>query len=367
MVVSLREITKHDFEEVCTLPLPDEQYKHLADNGISLLESHYDESVTPRAVYLDDKPVGFIMWAKATGNKVVIYRFMVTIEYQNRGIGRKALYLAFDEIKTDKNIELIEICYSVDNVPAKGLYASVGFVEAGMDENNEDMLAVIEVARQADVKSGAGSSSVELNENSTISTEASLENLYGKANPTSLAKEAAQLNSAYQQWIESAPFMAIASVGSGGLDCSPRGDEVGLLFRVLDEKTIAIPDRAGNNRLDTLRNIVNDPRVALLFLIPGIKETLRINGTAVIETDESLLDSFAVSGKKPVTVVVVTIQSIYFQCGRAMLRSKLWDPKQQITAESVPTAGQMLQSVKSDFDGGAYDANLLDRQKSSLY
>ena len=206
-----------------------------------------------------------------------------------------------------------------------------------------------------------------MNADSIIQSETQLEALYGKANPNSLAKEADCLTKAYQRWIEEAPFMAVASVGAAGLDCSPRGDEAGSLFRVLDVSTIAIPDRPGNNRLDTLRNIVTDPRIALLFLVPGIKESLRINGTAVVVTNEELLDSFSRNGKKPVTVLVVTIQSIYFQCGKALLRSKLWDADAQVSSKNVPTAGEMLKSVMSDFDSTAYDESLAKRQPGSLY
>ena len=202
---------------------------------------------------------------------------------------------------------------------------------------------------------------------SIIESESELEALYGPANPNSLAKEAECLTPAYQQWIEQAPFLAIASLGAAGLDCSPRGDEAGSLFRVLDASTIAIPDRPGNNRLDTLRNIVTDPRIALLFLIPGIKESLRINGTAVVVTDDTLIDSFRVYGKSPVTVLVVTIQTIYFQCGKSLLRSKLWDIDSQASSENVPTAGEMLKSVMSDFDSSAYDDALAERQSRGLY
>jgi len=174
---------------------------------------------------------------------------------------------------------------------------------------------------------------------SIIESESELEALYGPANPNSLAKEAECLTPAYQQWIEQAPFLAIASLGAAGLDCSPRGDEAGSLFRVLDASTIAIPDRPGNNRLDTLRNIVTDPRIALLFLIPG----------------------------SPVTVLVVTIQTIYFQCGKSLLRSKLWDVDSQASSENVPTAGEMLKSVMSDFDSSAYDDALAEKQPRGLY
>jgi len=206
-----------------------------------------------------------------------------------------------------------------------------------------------------------------MHNDSTVQTESELEALYGPANPNSLAKEADCLTPAYQQWIEQAPFMAVASIGAAGLDCSPRGDAPGSLFRVLDANTIAIPDRPGNNRLDTLRNIVTDPRIALLFLIPGIKESLRINGTAVVVTDKALVYSFGVNGKSPVTVLVVTIQTIYFQCGKSLLRSKLWDVGAQVNSQNVPTAGEMLKSVMSDFDSSAYDSSLAERQPRSLY
>ena len=206
-----------------------------------------------------------------------------------------------------------------------------------------------------------------MNENTVVGSESELQALYGKASPNSLAKESGCLTPAYQQWIEQAPFMAVASSGARGLDCSPRGDNAGELFRVLDAGTIVIPDRPGNNRLDTLRNIVTDPRIALLFLIPGIKESMRINGSAVIETDESLLESFSVNGKKPVTVLVVTIQSIYFQCGKALLRSKLWEADAQLNSDTVPTAGRMLKSVMGDFDATAYDQSQSGSQPDNLY
>jgi len=159
----------------------------------------------------------------------------------------------------------------------------------------------------------------------------------------------------------------LASVGAQGLDCSPRGDANSQLFRVLNESTLAIPDRRGNNRLDTLRNIVADPRVALLFLIPGISEALRINGQASITTDPALIDSFAISDRKPATVILVEINAVYFQCARALMRSKLWDPSSHVESSDVPTAGQMTRSADPDFDAESYDAELAERQKSTLY
>lgn len=196
---------------------------------------------------------------------------------------------------------------------------------------------------------------------------ASLVAHYGEVNANSLAKETDRLTPAYRQWIEAAPFLAIATSGAGGLDCSPRGDATGQLFAVLDDRTLAIPDRRGNNRLDTLKNIVADPRVALLFLVPGINETLRINGRAVVTTDPDLTGRFAVGDKRPVTVILVSIDAVYFQCARALIRSRLWEAEARVPRDRVPTAGEMTRSAMPDFDADAYDAALPARQRSSLY
>jgi len=204
-------------------------------------------------------------------------------------------------------------------------------------------------------------------EDSILKDEAALETIYGKANPNSLAKETTRLTAAYCQWIERAPFMAVASIGHGGLDCSPRGDKPGQLFRILDDHTIAIPDRRGNNRLDTLRNLVADPRIALLFLLPGINESLRVNGEAIVVTDEKLRKSFSVNSHEPASVVVVTIKSVYFQCARALMRSRLWSIDAHLDKAAVPTAGEMTKSGLPDFDSDIYDAALSGRQKNSLY
>jgi len=200
-----------------------------------------------------------------------------------------------------------------------------------------------------------------------ITTIEQLESLYGQPSPTALAKEADHLTDAYQSWLENAAFFAFASGGTNGLDCSPRGDSRGGAFKVLNNKTLAIPDRRGNNRLDTLRNIVTDSNVAILFLIPGITEALRINGHAQITTDPALLDQFDMQGKPPTSVIKVTIDAVYFQCARAIMRSKLWDINSQLKSGDVPSAGQMTKSVLSDFDADSYDAELNNRQKGTLY
>jgi uncharacterized protein len=191
--------------------------------------------------------------------------------------------------------------------------------------------------------------------------------LYGEVNPNSLRKEAPSLTAAYRRWIDQSPFMAVATNGPGGLDCSPRGDAVGQLVRIADENTILFPDRRGNNRLDTLRNLVVDPRISLLFLIPGVQECMRVNGTATVSTDPDLVRLFDVDGKLPVTVVSVTIGSVYFQCGRAIIRSGLWIQHNVGLSDDVPTAGEMTRSVDATFDAGPYDAALGERQRGSLY
>lgn len=200
-----------------------------------------------------------------------------------------------------------------------------------------------------------------------ITTMEALEELYDTVNPVSLAKETPALTPEYRQWIENAPFFALASTGPGGLDCSPRGDAPGQFFRVLDDRHIAIPDRRGNNRIDTLRNIVSDPRVALLFLIPGIEECIRINGSARITVDPQLIQSFRVGATMPRSVLLVEIEAVYFQCARALKRSRLWDPAAHLMKGDVPTAGQMTKAAKPDFDAVSYDAELPARQQSSLY
>lgn len=203
--------------------------------------------------------------------------------------------------------------------------------------------------------------------NHAITTVEALESIYGTAGKGALAKETPRLTPAYRRWIESAPFFAIASSGPGGLDCSPRGDAAGQLLQVLDDGTLAVPDRRGNNRLDTLRNILADPRIALLFLVPGIDETLRINGRAAITTDPELIGRFEVGGKRPASVILVEIESVYFQCARALARAKLWDPDARRGRKDVPTAGQMLKGALPEFDAETYDAEMPGYLNANLY
>jgi PPOX class probable FMN-dependent enzyme len=200
----------------------------------------------------------------------------------------------------------------------------------------------------------------------TISTLAELEARYGTVNPNSLRKELPRLSEPYRRLLEAAPFFAVATSGPGGLDCSPRGDPAGSV-RVLDDSTIAFADRRGNNRLDTLKNLIADPRVALLFLIPGVSETLRINGRATLSIAPVHLDAFVHNGKVPACVVVVTIDAVYFQCGRALIRSELWNPARHVDRATLPTAGAMTRAADPTFDSASYDAELPSRQRATLY
>lgn len=201
----------------------------------------------------------------------------------------------------------------------------------------------------------------------TIDRIEDLEALYGTPPEGSLLKEIGHLTDEYTRWLTAAPFFALASIGPEGMDCSPRGDAGQGAF-VVDPKTIHIPDRRGNNRLDTLRNIVRDGRVGLLFLIPGVRECLRINGTAALTDDAGLRAAHAVEGKEPATVIVVTVESVYFQCARAVTRSQLWNPDAWIDPSTVPTAGQMTRGARApDFDAEAYDGALRQRQAETLW
>ncbi|RCW28491.1 hypothetical protein DFR48_101505 [Ciceribacter lividus] len=188
----------------------------------------------------------------------------------------------------------------------------------------------------------------------TIRTVEELMARYGEPGEASLVKVTSFLTPAYRRMIEASPFVALATVGPEGLDCSPRGD-LGGAVRIEDERHLALPDWRGNNRIDSLRNIVRDPRVALMFLIPGSNSVVRVNGKAVVSVDEALIDSFEMEGKHPRSVVVVTIGEVYFQCARAVMRADLWNFDRFVDPKSLPTPGEMLQAAKADFDKDAYD------------
>ncbi len=184
---------------------------------------------------------------------------------------------------------------------------------------------------------------------------------------TSLAKVADHVHPLYRPYIEASPFAVLATLGPEGLDTSPRGDGPGFVH-VLDEHTLLLPDRRGNQRIDSLRNIAFNPQVALLFLVPGVGEALRVNGTARISALPALCDRFAVDGKPPASVLIISVRSVFFQCARAIKRSALWNPAKHVARETLPSPGSILQALsRVGVDGAAYDAELQDRQAKTLY
>lgn len=200
-----------------------------------------------------------------------------------------------------------------------------------------------------------------------LRTEAELEAIYGRPLETSTVKEVNWITPHYRAYIEASPYAALATSGPEGLDCSPRGDRPGFV-RVHDEKTLMLPDRRGNNRIDSLRNIVRDPRVALLFMIPGVGNTLRVNGRAHLSVAPDLLESFAVEEKAPRSLTVIEVDAVYFQCARALVRSELWNPARHVDPKSLPSAGQILAALSNERVGGeTYDREWPGRAAATMW
>ncbi|MBJ3786742.1 pyridoxamine 5'-phosphate oxidase family protein [Devosia sediminis] len=201
-----------------------------------------------------------------------------------------------------------------------------------------------------------------------ISSIDQLEALYLPAPvAASTTKVARAMTPDYRRLIEASPFAALATVGPEGIDCSPRGDQAGFV-RIHDDTTLMMPDRRGNNRIDSLRNIVRDPRCAFLFLIPGSGTTMRVNGRAHLSIDPALLESFAVDDKAPRSVIVLEIDELYFQCARAIIRSELWNPARHVDPASLPTPGQILAGMTGNQVGGeAYDKAWPERAKATMW
>ena len=200
-----------------------------------------------------------------------------------------------------------------------------------------------------------------------IETIEQLEAIYGQPGEAATINVAYRITPSYRALIESSPFAILATCGKEGLDCSPRGDLPGFI-RVQDDLTLVIPDRRGNNRIDSLRNLIRDPRAALLFLIPGSGTTLRVNGRALVSADPGLLASFGVEGKAPRSVIVMTVEEIYFQCARAIIRSHLWDPDKHVDLKTLPTPGEILAEMsKSRVGGEEYDKAWLERARQTMW
>jgi PPOX class probable FMN-dependent enzyme len=202
----------------------------------------------------------------------------------------------------------------------------------------------------------------------TLLTDAmALRELYGEPSDAAIAKEIDYVHPHYRAMIEASPFMVMATSGPEGLDVSPRGDPPGFVV-VEDDRTLLIPDRRGNNRADSLNNLVADPRIALLFLIPGVGETLRVNGRAEISVDPAMLERFPAQGKLPRSVIVVRVERVYFQCPKALVRSDLWNPAKHVERRSLPSSGTILADITRGKVGGAeYDAAYPERLKATIY
>ncbi len=197
-----------------------------------------------------------------------------------------------------------------------------------------------------------------------IGTLEELEQIYGEPIAASLKKVCAVLTPNYRKWVEASRFLVLSTVGPEGTDASPRGDD-GSVVRIMDEKTLLLPDWRGNNRIDSLRNIVRDKRVSLMFMVPGSNNVVRVNGTAIITADDMLLKQFEKNGKHPRTVVVVTLEEIYFQCAKALMRSKLWGVGDE--SADLPTAGDFVKEQQADFDAKSYDSGYEEYAKTRMW
>lgn len=196
-----------------------------------------------------------------------------------------------------------------------------------------------------------------------ITDEAQLREIIGAPTATATDKIADHVNALTRQFIEASPFLCLATAHpDGGLDVSPRGDPRGFV-RVLDERTLLIPDRPGNRIADALTNLLADDRIGLLFLIPGVGDTFRVNGRAIITDDRELLAPCAVDGKVPRLGILVSIEEAYTQCPKALIRSRLWDPERHIKRSALPSAGEILRSLGDE----SFDAEGHDRERAARY
>jgi PPOX class probable FMN-dependent enzyme len=203
-----------------------------------------------------------------------------------------------------------------------------------------------------------------------IASRDELRHIYKTPEPTagSIRKELRALDGHCRSFIGKSPFVLIGSSdGQGNADVTPKGDRPGFAA-ILDETTIAIPDRPGNNRLDTLENIMVNPAVGLLFLIPGMNETLRVNGAARITTDPALSERLAVDGKLPLSVIVIRVKAAYMHCAKAFMRSQLWQPESWIDRKTLPTLGEILRDqLAVDQSAKETDRWLDDSYKQTMW
>ncbi len=203
---------------------------------------------------------------------------------------------------------------------------------------------------------------------SRIHSVEQLNDLYGTPGPASLIKVADHVTVEYAAFLEASPFAALSTVGPEGVDCSPRGDKPGFVRITDGGKTLLLPDRRGNNRVDSLSNVVRDPRVSLMFMVPGSDNVVRVIGEAWLSIDQGLLASFALEEKSPRSVMVITVQEIYFQCARAIVRAELWNPARHVDPKDLPSAGQILAAMSNNEVGGeAYDNEWTGRAEVTMW
>ena len=202
---------------------------------------------------------------------------------------------------------------------------------------------------------------------SQITTLEELEALYGAPQAASVEKGVAALTPSYAAFIRRAPFVAVATVGPDGADCTPRGDPQSCV-EIVDERTLLLPDRRGNNRCDTLRNLIHDSRIALMFMVPGSLSIVRVNGRARILTDAALIARLARAGKAPRSVIEIAIETVYFQCARAVMRARLWEPESFADPADLPSPGAFLaDATQGKIDGRDYDARWAARAEETMW
>jgi PPOX class probable FMN-dependent enzyme len=208
---------------------------------------------------------------------------------------------------------------------------------------------------------------MELKPELLVRDDAELDAMYGEPLERSVRKQMAKIDELARQFIAASPMVMIGTEAEGAADVSPRGDSPGFV-QVPDEETLLIPDRRGNNRLDSLRNVVKNPKVGLLFLVPGVAETFRVNGEGYLSRDPELTARFEVQGKVPRTVLVVKVKEAYVHCSRALVRSDLWNPEKFAAREKVPSFGTMLEAHTKGFvEAKQVDEDLITRVPATLY
>ena len=204
-------------------------------------------------------------------------------------------------------------------------------------------------------------------ERSTVTTLGDLGSLYAEPSGTAVTKETDHVNAAGRAFIAASPFVVLATGSAKGFDCSPKGDAPGFVQVSQDGKTLLIPDRRGNNRIDGLKNLIDDPRIGLLFFVPGSNETFRVNGRARISADPESRRRFTVDGKDPATVTVVTVEQAFHHCPKALVRSNLWRRAAGGRPEGVPTIGEFAAARDPSIDSAAHDAAYARRIPTELY